>query len=243
MAGVRVVSDETLSKAREMRAQGMFYREIAEALGIGYGTVYYNLSPGAKDRHAEYQDANRTEINESARRYHAENRDRDNAQSKAYHAAHPGAIKAYQDNYRAAHKEELSDYYASYYKAHKGAKAAYNAEWYAINKEKVAAYNRNRRPENAARSAARRALIAGTMIGITIAQKAQVDEIYRKAAEEPNIRCYLCDRIIEMGDRHVDHILPVSKSGPTRPSNLAITCSHCNRSKGAKHPNELGILI
>jgi len=116
---------------------------------------------------------------------------------------------------------------------------AYSAE----HEEEKRAYRAAHRPEQAARSSLRRAVIAGTMIGITIAQKAEIKEIYRKAKEDPKVRCYICDELIPLGDRHVDHIVPVSKGGPTRPSNLAVACSHCNMSKHDKHPNELGILV
>jgi len=175
---------------------------------------------------------------------HAEER---NACSEAWYAANREEILAK----RAEQKEEKAIYDASYYAAHRERRRVYKAAHYETHKEEKAAHNKaygkvyraDHLPESAAKSSVRRALIAGTMIGITAERRAQVKEIYRKAAEDSPVRCYLCGRLIKIGDRHVDHILPVDKDGPTRPSNLAIACSKCNLSKGNKHPNELGILV
>ena len=149
-----------------------------------------------------------------------------------YYRAHKDKKRAYDAAYYVAHKEESSAYCKAYNSSHKEELAAYHA-----------VYRDNHGPERAAHETIRRALIAGTLIGITAAQKAQIDEIYRKAKEDPKVRCYLCDKLIPLGDRQVDHIFPVIKGGASTPSNLAIACQKCNRSKSSKHPNELGMLI
>ena len=119
--------------------------------------------------------------------------------------------------------------------------------WYATHKEQKkasdVAYRRTHKPEKYARNAIRHALKAGFIAGATTAQVAGVVEIYRRAQEDPKVRCYLCGKLIPMGHRHVDHIMPVSKGGTWSPSNLAVACGHCNLSKNDKLPEEIGLLF
>jgi len=50
-------------------------------------------------------------------------------------------------------------------------------------------------------------------------------------------KCYWCGIKVK---KHfeIDHIVPISRGGSNDPSNLAIACSYCNRSKGDKLPEE-----
>jgi len=105
------------------------------------------------------------------------------------------------------------------------------------------AYYEEHTSEYAARSAVRRALKAGFILGATAAQKAEIAEIYRKAKEEPNIRCYLCGSRIPIGSRHVDHVKALSNGGAHLASNLAVTCRDCNLKKGSKTLEEMGLLL
>ena len=142
----------------------------------------------------------------------------------AYNHAHSKEKRSYDTIYRNAHKEHINLSRAPYRQAHKA---------------ETRAYQQAHKVELAVKSAKRRAVIQGSTVG----DLAQIKEIYRIAAEEPKVCCYLCNRLIPLGDRHVDHIFPISGGGSTRPSNLAVTCSTCNLKKGSKHPNEVGVLI
>jgi len=193
------------------------------------------------------------------------NREDQRAWAAAYYATNRKKIRASQAVYEASRKEEKATYDVAYAAAHKDQRMAYRAEnsekfrayavaYRAANSEKVLAsqaayrsshkdekeaYRSAHRPEQAAGCAIRRAKIRGSTIG----DHAEIAEIYRKSSEEPNIRCYICNKLIPFGERHVDHIMPLAQNGQHRPSNLAVACSHCNLIKSAKHPNELGILI
>ena len=149
--------------------------------------------------------------------------------------------------YAKGHREEKRLYDVSYHKGHAEKKIARASQWQKDHRElhnlANAKYQKGHLSERAARCAERRAFIAGCLVGATAAQKAEVREIYRKAAEDEPIRCYLCGKLIPLGDREVDHIVPVIKEGPHLPSNLAITCGDCNRKKGGKMPWEIGLLI
>jgi 5-methylcytosine-specific restriction endonuclease McrA len=50
--------------------------------------------------------------------------------------------------------------------------------------------------------------------------------------------CFWCGHDISDGKHHVDHLIPLSKGGSNGPDNLVGACSSCNKSKGAKLPDE-----
>lgn len=55
-----------------------------------------------------------------------------------------------------------------------------------------------------------------------------------KVLKNSNFRCELCGATNKDRPLDVDHIIPVTKNGPTEESNLQVLCSKCNRSKGNK---------
>ena len=223
----RVVKDSTrrkrltesqIAEAQAMRSvNGMTYQAIANMLGVCYQAVYYALNPEKQKRR-----------NLNAAADYRANKKEILLRLSIYNQAHKEEKRLYDAAYNQANKEERSSAHKVYYQNHKEEHRLYNA-----------AYYNNHKPEYYARASARRSIIQNSTTG----DLAQIAEIYRRAKEDPKVRCYLCKKLIPLGDRHVDHILPVALGGPTRPSNLAITCSYCNLSKGSKHPNELGLLI
>lgn len=51
---------------------------------------------------------------------------------------------------------------------------------------------------------------------------------------DQNGRCYLCGEPLSFSEATRDHIIPLSRSGPHAPSNLALAHGSCNSSKGTK---------
>jgi len=72
------------------------------------------------------------------------------------------------------------------------------------------------------------------LVGATIGDLASIKEIYRRAQEDEPIRCAICGELVALGNREVDHIVPISKGGKHTASNLQITCMPCNRRKGCR---------
>jgi len=126
-------------------------------------------------------------------------------------------VRQQENSYNAAHRKERAQYAVEYREKHPVECAA----WGGI----------------------RRALIAGVAVGLSLAQKQEIKEIYRRAREDEKVRCYLCDKLIPPGHRHVDHIMPLSKGGKHIPSNLAVACDKCNEHKHSKLPYEVGVLL
>ena len=62
-------------------------------------------------------------------------------------------------------------------------------------------------------------------------------EMWEYLLEKFGRKCYYC------GAKDVplekEHILPRSKGGTNRVSNLTVSCKSCNQKKGNKHPNEI----
>ena len=171
--------------------------------------------------------------------YYEEHREEIELELEAKREARVVARRANARRYYAEHKELIREQVAARAWKRKG----YDAEYLEKNRERINARKKRRYskyPEAVlARVNARRALI----VGATVGNLAEIEEIYRKAHEEKVIRCYLCGKLIPMGKRHVDHIVPISKNGSHRPSNLAVACERCNLQKHDKMPEEIGLLV
>lgn len=141
--------------------------------------------------------------------------------------------------YRKNHKEEIHQYNAGYHQSHIDERRFYHTEYDRTHKEVRRKHRKAHLPEHAAYEAARRALI----LGMTVGNLAEIKEIYHCAKEASKVRCYLCGKLIPLGHRHVDHIVPLSQGGIHRPTNLAVACDDCNWKKNNKLPEEIGLLI
>lgn len=212
------ISEEKLAKARKMREDGMFYQEIADSLGVTRSTLQYALNPEARKCKKEYCENNKDKKAEYDKEYHKDNKDR-------------------LVQYRKDNRERILECKKEYRKNNKDKIVKYRKEYYGDNKEKIKEYYKNNPEKFSAHVAKRRALIAGTTAG----NLDKIAEIYRISAEEPNIQCYICGKLSQIGDRAVDHIFPVSKGYPTMPPNLAITHAKCNREKHDKMPDEIDV--
>lgn len=196
------------------------YRDARPGLGAARSKQW-------RDDHPEYREIARVSENlynethrEQRKAYAAEWRKKHPAYMAEYMAGHyqrnKEACKARQSEYRAANPEKVKESKRQYQYTHKDVIAAKSKVWRSENLPYILAAN-----------AARHAMI----LGATIGNLAEIKEVYRQAHEDEPIRCYLCGKLIEMGDRHVDHKIPLSKGGKHCVSNLGITHSFCNLSK------------
>ena len=70
-----------------------------------------------------------------------------------------------------------------------------------------------------------------------------VTEFYHWTRNASVIRCYLCGKVVPKGDRHVDHVMPLSLGGAHSVENLAVLHSSCNLQKHDKPPQSVGLLL
>lgn len=214
----------------------MSYRKIAAAIGVPCSTVRYNINPGTKERNnqymAKYRNSHKAEKAIYMKNYYQDHKVERDRYLSGYRETHREDAKQYSAEYRRIHRLDRCQFMAQYYEAHKTAFRKY-----------MNVYYQGHKAEFMARNAQRRALKTAATIGATISQKAEIADIYRRAHDDAKVRCYLCGCLIPKGHRHVDHIVPLSKGGKHRPSNLAVACDKCNSHKGAKFPAEVGLLL
>lgn len=165
-----------------------------------------------------------------ARRYKA---------SREWAIAHPEKIREYRETYEKRHpeprspekrredsrkhrekyKEELKKKRHDAYQANPEKFAERNRKWRAAHPDHFKALLRNRR-----------ALKKGAEGSFTA-------EDIEKAYALQKGRCWWCSKKIK-GKYDIDHRVPLSKGGSNNPSNLVISCPHCNRTKHDKMPDE-----
>jgi len=237
------MTDEEKAMAQEMRDQGMFYREIGEALGFSWCAIRYNIDPTARQQGLDYRKENEVKIRERGADHYKANKEKMDRKSAEYYQAHKEKRNRDGAEYRKLHEASIKQYQLEYRQEHKAEARQNNIDYYQAHKQEIAKYVKDHSSEYAAHSAKRRALIAGSITGATASSLAEIKEIYRCAKEDSKVRCYLCGELISIGHRQVDHIVPISKGGAHCPSNLAIACDECNLRKSDKMPEEIGILI
>lgn len=47
-------------------------------------------------------------------------------------------------------------------------------------------------------------------------------------------KCYLCGKLCEESEIHLDHVVPLSRGGEHSARNIRVACAPCNLSKGVK---------
>ena len=135
--------------------------------------------------------------------------------------------KEYMKAYNEANKEKQKAYKKAYYEANKEKRKAYDKAWYEANKEKRKAYRQAweevNKDKRCVSSAKRRALKFRATIYLTATDKKEINNLYKLAQ----------DKTKETGTQwHVDHIIPLTKGGLHKPTNLQVVPASWNISKG-----------
>ncbi len=129
---------------------------------------------------------------------------------KAWREANKERIKEQQKAYRDANKEKKK----AYDKANKEKQKAYYKAYKQANKDKVNVANANRR-----------ALKFRATIRLTELDKFVIDEMYDLAQRRTEQTGFAWE---------VDHIIPLTKGGLHKPTNLQVVPASWNRAKGNK---------
>lgn len=179
------------------------------------------------------EEAYRERNNELARKRYAEDRESERRKDAEYRAQHRDQMRANDRAYREKHREELA--------RHKREQTAANPDrpggpkdYYWRNREKVLRYQKEHKADRSAREAARRA----GQTQADIAEASTIKAFYAHVKSAQRLQCYWCKRLVAKADRHVDHIVPLSRGGPHVVANLCCSCAECNTRKHNKMPNE-----
>jgi len=150
------------------------------------------------------------------------------ASDRSYYYRNRDVIRRKQKLWKDEHREEIRV-------QRELSRDKYNAatrRWKAINKERVSRYNKRYRkdhPEISVHHEALRRIRLGAV-------QSPVD--IKKICKAYEMICYLCEKPIDEGDLHMDHIVPIVKGGIHTEENLAPTHSQCNLSKHIKSLEE-----
>ena len=250
------ITDDQIAEMQVMRQDGVSWAGIGDEFGVSRTVVLRRLDPSYcvyqlqyqeehkerlavyrakyrsenKEQHAAYGAAFYAENKEHFAEYYLENKDR----IAAYNVEHKEEIAERSSKWYAENKELVAAHKTEYYTKNKERIAAYGAEYYAKNKEKVAERQAKYRIKNPDKRCALTAKRKALKLAATVGNLEDIKEIYRQAAEDKGIVCYLCGEKIPLGERNVDHVFPLSKGGEHSARNLKITHAACNLQKGAK---------
>jgi 5-methylcytosine-specific restriction endonuclease McrA len=158
---------------------------------------------------------------------------------RAWREANSERIRAYKESRRAVEAAQKRDRYADpstglaerqrrYAVANPDVFRAGQRAYAARHPDRVSARQRADRLARAERQRRRRA-----------AESGRVD--YAAILAEHGAICYLCSEAIE-GALHFDHVIPLVRGGAHVAENIRPTHATCNLRKGARMPDEIGVL-
>lgn len=152
------------------------------------------------------------------------------AMTMNWFAANPDSKAASDRRYRATHQDKLSLYYKRWRTSNPDKFAANIKKWQASNRGYGAAKSRNYQAKKRGNGGAHTHQDILDLLQAQGHQCAYFD---------------YCGTALTPKNRHVDHIIAISKGGSNGPDNLQILCGSCNRRKSAKDHvmfcQELGI--
>lgn len=181
---------------------------------------------------------NAEKIREQRRAFRIANHSRIREQAKSYYRKNAERIKAKSRAYHAENREELIPKIRQRQQKNKIAFLATCAAWRARNPEKVrlAHANWNAKHPGYHNESMRRRKYRIRIA--TVGDIAEVRKFYRFVKTSPSASCHYCLKELARGDRHVDHLLPLTRGGLHTRSNLVCSCDQCNRRKNKKTPDE-----
>lgn len=134
---------------------------------------------------------------------------------------------------RKEHSERIRASDRERYKKRKDQRVAYSREWYAKNRTsvliRVIQWQKDNKDLVAARGNRRRARKKNAMSSDC---RVRVSELKNET------NCYYCKASLSDSNRHIDHVIPLSRGGADSPENLVAACASCNCSKQDRTPEE-----
>lgn len=186
----------------------------------------------------EYRQKHLEQVRQSAREYQQRVYNSRYEYKKKYNDEHCAEIRKYQHQYYEEHKKKRNAKSRQWSTEHPERRRAIGRKWYRTHREVANARKRiwkNENPEKLRASKHRRRAREFAAEGhwtpddITKLYKLQKGKCWWRGPD--------CAIDLSKG-YHIDHRIPLAKGGTNWPSNLVLTCPHCNLSKHAKLPDE-----
>lgn len=193
-------------------------------------SVCSELKPRAefgKDARAKdgYQSACRRCHAASSARYYAQHKE----DLREWRNANPEIMKARYRNHRVKFAEQINEYASQYRTENREVMRERSKRWRAAHPEQVREQSFRRRARKAGNGG------AYTEKELASVRAAQTDKRGR-------LICWRCGKPIK-GNPHLDHWMPIKRGGTNSAGNLHYMHAHCNLTKHAKHPTDIGRLI
>lgn len=164
---------------------------------------------------------------ETARRSYAKHAEKRREHARQQHRANRERALTRMSLYSQTHRAERNEY------ARKRRKRMSDEQ----RKKETEAKNEWRR-RNRTKARASLKLSKLKRKGAPVGDSLAVRKYYEHVAATPRLRCYYCGRVTRKTDRHVDHVIPLSRGGHHCVSNLCCACATCNLRKSKKTDEE-----
>lgn len=224
--------DRVLNKRREGYSEG---REECRERNRQYRAEHRD---DLLEKSRQYRAKHRDEINERKRLQRLANYDHVIERERQYVKENADYIRARRREYTENNREKVNAQKRTYWARRSDAARENTTRYVDANRERIRQNARRLRAEN---PVPHRAHVARRKLKLKESGTFTTADIEAIRVAQGN-RCYLCKKSLSDG-YHIDHFIPLAKGGTNDPGNLRLACPHCNLSKGAKHPHELGILI
>ncbi len=168
-----------------------------------------------KEHIKEYNKKNKEHIKEYKKEYNKKNKEYLNEKCKEYNKKNKEHIKEYNKKNKEHIKEYKKEYYQKNKEHIKEYYKEYNKEYCKTDRGKQVIKNRSHK---------RRAL----------KRKASVHTISAKFMRKLDNILFCCHCGCKLTERHIDHIIPLSRGGRHSEGNLQVLCPRCNLSKHNK---------
>jgi 5-methylcytosine-specific restriction endonuclease McrA len=201
---------------------------------------------------AERTEARKKHAREYQRRWRAANPEKERA-AQQRHDAKPGRRLRSNELRRLRHKEnpeKMQEVWRKAYQRNSKKRIEQAKQYYEKNRgrvreyrlrsiEKIRADYRDWCQRNRERCRLRVRVRNARRKAVTVGDPRCVKEFYRHVQTASRLRCYYCRRFTKRSERHVDHIVPLTKGGAHAVGNLCCACATCNLKKGAKTAESL----
>lgn len=134
---------------------------------------------------------------------------------RAWRAKNADKVKKYREKHREVNREKSREWRIKNYEKYRDN----IRKWQAVNADKGRLYRAQRRAK-------------------TRGIKINLEEIHNWDSRI----CGICSVLIE-GKYHIDHIVPLSRGGEHKTSNLQLAHPYCNQSKFTKLTSELDVVL
>jgi 5-methylcytosine-specific restriction endonuclease McrA len=233
-----------IEQAQELRCSGATYRQIGLLVGKHHTTVLRALNPQSKARmeanRDEWTSKNSSRVATTKRHWYEAHEQLTKDRSRTHYTQNYERARANNERWKREHPEEYKAAQRSHYEKNQEAIIARSHARYKAMRDEILEKQKEYRATHPGKvlhwSAARRARVRGAEVP---ADRQAIAAIYKEARTAETVTCYLCGAHPEIGNRHVDHIVPLAHGGKHEAANLAITCKRCNLMKADKLCAEL----